>query len=248
MMNFITKANLPEGKVKYIICGTDDSNILNFFKKEGITAIKNRPNKGIDPSVSSHADMCAVHLGKDKILIDKSQSELKSELESSGMTVLETQSEISGEYPSDIKLNFTLSGSFVMGKLSAADPTLLSESKKLSKIDVKQGYCKCSTLVVREDAVITDDESIYGKCLENDIDSLLIRKGDISLAGHEYGFIGGASGKISKDTVMFFGDIENHRDFEKIKTFLLKHGCNFICSDKNKIRDIGGIIPITEEV
>jgi hypothetical protein len=118
-------------------------------------------------------------------------------------------------------------------------------SKK--KIEVKQGYCKCSVLIVDENSVITDDESIHRKMSENGIDSLFVSKGDISLPGHEYGFIGGSSGKISKETIIFFGDVRNHRDFKKISEFITNHGCKFICTDSGALRDIGGFISITEE-
>ena len=245
MIKFVEKANLPDSKVKTVICGTEDKTVLDFFFQQGITVIKNSPNGKIDSSVSTHADMCAVHLGKDIILIDKNQIELKSRLENIGMTVYFTQTEIKGEYPSDIKLNFTVLDSFLIGKVKEGDLALLQKTESLKKLNVNQGYCKCSTLVVSENAIITDDESIHKKCLENGIESLFVVKGDIFLDGHNYGFIGGASGKISKDTVVFFGDIEKHRDVERIKAFLLEHGCKYICSDKNKLRDIGGIIPLT---
>ena len=39
---------------------------------------------------------------------------------------------------------------------------------------------------------------------------LLISSGDIKLEGYDYGLIGGASGKISDNTVVFFGNAEMH--------------------------------------
>ncbi len=248
MMNFIEKPNLPEGKVKAIICGTDDKDILSFFKKEGIRVFFNSPNRDIDPSVSNHADMAAIHIGKDKIILSRNQINLKNSLEETGMNVYEAENEISGSYPDDIGLNFTFIGKYLVGKNGQADPKLTSLTDGCEKVNVNQGYSKCSTLVVNENAAITDDESIFKKLRENGIDCLLISKGDISLKGHNYGFIGGASGKISENTVVFFGDVKSHRDADKIIAFLNSKDCNFICTDSGKLRDIGGIIPIVEEV
>ena len=248
MMKLIEKPNLPKGKVTTVICGTEDEKILSYFERNGISVIRNAPNGYIDPSVSTHADMAAIHLGADRIIVDKSQTALSAKLKSHGMSVFETKERISGDYPQDITLNFTLIGDKMFGKIPSADEVLMKEAEAFEKVSVNQGYCKCSVLVVDEKALITDDEGIHRKALEKGIDSLLVSKGDVSLDGHPYGFIGGASGKITEDTVIFFGNIENHRDFEKIRAFLSSHGCFYECTDKEALRDIGGIIPITEEI
>ncbi len=248
MMKFIEKPNLPKGKVTTVICGTEDEKILSYFERNGISVIRNAPNGYIDPSVSTHADMAAIHIGGKQIIIDKNQFLLADKLRKLGATVIENEGDIEGEYPCDIGLNFTFIGKNVFGKFSHADRALLRETEGFEKLDVRQGYCKCSVLVVDEKALITDDEGIHRKALEKGIDSLLVSKGDVSLDGHPYGFIGGASGKITEDTVIFFGDVENHRDFEKIRAFLSSHGCFYECTDKEALRDIGGMIPLCEEM
>ena len=246
MMKFLLSPNLPSGNVKKIICGTTDRKILDFFFANGIEVISFRQNNNIDVSVSTHADMAALHIGEDRIIIDKYQSELKYSLSDIGFTVFETVDEVNGKYPYDVRLNFTVIGNAVVGNHKYADSKLFELISDKKIIKVNQGYSKCSTLVVNEKVIITDDESIFKKTSENGIEALLISKGDISLDGHEYGFIGGASGKISKDTVVFFGDITKHRDFNQIASFLSEHGCCFVCSDDGPLRDIGGIIPLLE--
>lgn len=247
MIKFIINPNLPQGCVDKIICGTDDTDILKFFHDKNITVLANDPNMHIDSAVSTHADMAALHLGDKIIIIDKAQRSLKKALIDNGFCVTETLAEIAGEYPDDIALNFTVTDGYIAGNFTFADDNLLKLLSDKTKIQVKQGYCKCSVLVIDDKAIITDDESIYRKASENGIESLLISKGDVMLSGHEYGFIGGASGKISSDTVVFFGNIKLHRDYEKISCFLKKHGCSYICTDNNSLRDIGGIIPLTEK-
>ena len=246
-MKYISKPNLPDGMVRKIICGTDDKDILSFFGKNGISVLKNKPNKDIDFAISTHADMAAVYIGDGKIITDKNQNELIAELEEYGFTVYKTSENIKGDYPGDIRLNFALAGGFAIGNFAYADSVLLDNISLMTQIDVKQGYCKCSVLIVSENAVISDDIAICEKLKNNGFDTLLVEKGDIHLEGHPYGFIGGASGKISKDTVVFFGDISSHRDFEKISDFLYKHGCDYICTDKGVLRDIGGFVSLCEE-
>ncbi len=246
MKKFVLKPNLPSGKVAGIICGTKDARILDFFSKNEIDVLSVAANRSIDPFVSTHADMAALHLGGKQILIDKAQKKLGKALADIGFDVFETSTEIKGEYPDDIKLNFSLIGEYLIGNTKYADEKILHFTTDKTVLHVRQGYCKCSSLVVTENALITDDESIYRKSLENGIEALLVSKGDVLLEGHGYGFIGGASGKISNDTVVFFGDISQHRDSDKIIDFLSEHACGFISTDDGPLRDIGSIIPITE--
>lgn len=247
MINYVMSPNLPECRVSAVICGTDDELIIDFFNKLNIIVYPNVKNTRIDPAVSSHADMAVLHLGGKYILVDRRQTKLAKLLKDEGFDVNFTDNCIEGDYPNDVRLNFTFAGDKLIGNFKYADENLKSFAGKYNLLNVRQGYCKCSLLVLNENAVITDDESIYREMLKNSVDCLLISKGDIALTGHEYGFIGGASGKISKSDVVFFGDVKKHRDFKSIDEFLKKHGCNYICTDDSVLRDIGGIIPIIEK-
>ena len=125
------------------------------------------------------------------------------------------------------------------------DSPTLNSTQKIKRVSVRQGYSKCSILPVSESAVITDDESVYNS-LKNHVDVLLISKGDVDLAGHEYGFIGGASAKISNDEIFFFGNIEAHRNYNKIHEFLKKHGCTMIYDKNLLLTDFGGLVTLVE--
>ena len=246
MIEFVEKPNLPKGKVKNIVCGELCEELNNYFDSKGIKRIIIEPNYNIDRSVKFHADMAAIHLGGNSILIDRSQIDLYESLKNEGSDVSVTDKKIKGEYPHDIGLNFTIIGNNLIGKIARADNRLAELTVDLKRISVKQGYCKCSCLVVDDNAVITDDESIYNTLIKSGFDCLLVSKGDVSLPGHEYGFIGGASGKISHNQILFFGDITKHRDYIKIADFISKHNCEIISLDF-PLTDFGGIIPVTEE-
>ncbi len=246
MIKFIEKPNLPTGKVKAVICGEMCGEVNDYLLSRGIERVVISPNRKIDPATSCHADMAAIHPGENRIVVCKSQTELINNLKAKGFNVIESDRAIMGEYPNDIALNFTIIDRFIIGNSDFADKALKANTKSLINLKVKQGYCKCSCLVIDENAIITDDKSIYNVAVENGIDSLLVSKGDILLPGHEYGFIGGASGKISKNEVLFFGDITKHREYKKIADFITKHGCEII-SLNFPLTDFGGIISITEE-
>ena len=246
MSNFIIKPNLPEGMVSALICGGLNAELINFFRSRDIDIFFSDENKTADKAVSKHVDLAALYVGDGRIVVDKGQKRLISELISSGLSVCESSSEVTGNYPDDCILNHTIIGSSIIGNSRLFDESVKAECKSLSLIHTNQGYCKCSVLVVDDNSVITDDVSIARVSAKTGINCLLISKGDVFLDGHEYGFIGGTGGKISKDEIIFFGDITKHRDYEKIKQFLTERNIKTISFDF-PLTDFGGIIPLKEK-
>ena len=150
-------------------------------------------------------------------------------------------------YPENVLLNFLYLNNTLYGKLSAIDDNLLVYCKQnnIKIVNVNQGYARCSVLVVSDKAVITSDLSLKKALKENGIDVLIISSGNIVLDGFDYGFIGGASGRVDDNTILFFGNIKNHPDYKHIKEFCLKHNSKIaILCENMPLTDIGGIVEI----
>ncbi len=247
MSAFLNNPNLPEGNVYSLICGGLNADIIDYFERRGIELLYTEENKTVDKAVSKHADLSALYFGGGRIVVDRGQTKLISKLKALGFSVTETDEKVSGTYPGDCILNHTVMGENIIGNSKIFDESVKRLCKGLKAISVNQGYCKCSVLVVDERSIITDDESVARKVSENGIECLLISKGDIFLEGHSYGFIGGAGGKISKNEIIFFGDITKHRDYDRIKKFIAGKDMEIISFDF-PLTDFGGIIPVKENI
>ena len=217
-MKIIKNANLPDNMVKNVICGSTDDRITKSLNEFGIDVISLNKSEILDDKISAHADLQCIHLGENRILLSNEQKNAKEKLVSIGFDVAEFTLR-GGEYPSDCAVNAAILGNKVICKRSITNPYLLDFiiENELEIIDVNQGYSRCSVCVVNENSIITEDESIKNACEKRDIDVLLIKKGYVSLDGFDYGFIGGASAKFSKNTLAFIGNIEKHPDFCSIK-------------------------------
>ncbi|MBE6775671.1 MAG: hypothetical protein E7543_05710 [Ruminococcaceae bacterium] len=247
MSRFIVKPNLPEGEVSALVCGRLNGELTDYFRRRNIELIFTNENGAGDKAVSTHADLSVLYLGQGRIIADRGQPELTERLNSLGLNVTESRKRVEGAYPDDCILNHTIAGKYIIGNSKIFDLSVKALTENLEIIPVNQGYCKCSVLVVDEGSLITDDESIARNAAEKGLDCLLIGKGDIFLEGHGYGFIGGASGKLSRDEVVFFGNITQHRDYGRIKAFLDKRGIRIISFDF-PLTDFGGIIPLKENI
>ena len=121
---------------------------------------------------------------------------------------------------------------------------LIGEARKigLAFIHVNQGYTKCNCVVVDGNSVITADRGIVSalkKC--PDIDVLPISQGFVRLEKFEYGFLGGASGKVGNE-IVFNGDLSAHPDYEAICRFIEARGLSVKYFPGYPLTDIGSIL------
>ena len=152
----------------------------------------------------------------------------------------------SRDYPNNVLLNCLFLGNRLYGKLSAIDETVLEYCKEqeIELVNVNQGYTRCSTLVVNDNAVITADPSIEDALRKNGVEVLRISQGQIRLEGFDYGFIGGCSGRIN-NTIFFFGNIREHSDYSGIKDYIMEHNSKIeILCDNMPLTDIGGFVEV----
>lgn len=191
-----------------------------------------------------HADMQILPINNDIFLINEC-TVLAEKLPKERL--LFCSKKAGNKYPEDILLNFLYLNNTLYGKLSAIDKNLLDYCKEnnIRTVNINQGYARCSTLVLNKKAVITSDLSIEKALKKDGVEVLLISSGSIVLDGYDYGFIGGASGKIEENTIAFFGNVTNHPDYRRIENFCENHNISIkiICKDM-PLTDIGGIVKI----
>lgn len=73
-----------------------------------------------------------------------------------------------------------------------------------------------------------------------------INKGEIILSDKHYGFIGGASAKLSRDIMYFSGNIKMHSNYDEIIGFLRNYGIYAEFNSQRPLKDFGGLIQLTE--
>lgn len=217
---------------------------LDEMKKLGHTVIPSETVNSFSKPEQKHADMQILPLN-DKIFILKECTMLAKRLDNKNVTFCKKR--VGRKYPENILLNFLYLNNTIYGNISIIDNNLLDycEINSIRTVNVNQGYARCSTLVLNSRAAITSDLSIAKALKKGGVEVLLISPGNIVLEGYNYGFIGGASGKIDNNTVVFFGNIKNHPDYFNIVGFCNKHDISIKTICKNlPLTDIGGIVKI----
>lgn len=223
---------------KIIVNRNAPTDFINLLKKEGITPIPTM-DIGLSSSLCTHADLQIHRLNDDTFICDPRTFDYYRQILPE-YNILCGSELVSAPYPKDIPYNVLRVGETIIHHIDNTDPILLSyyreEGKKL--LPVRQGYVACSVLKVTEDAVITAD---YGIAKAYKKDLLLIQKGGILLTAFFYGFIGGSGGLISRNKILFCGDITKHRDYEAIRDFCNERDVEILYIE-GKLTDIGGLV------
>lgn len=213
----------------------------------GLDVIKTVRHPALYDAVAYHPDMVICPVSEDSMVVEPSMFDYFSRaLSGRRLNLVKGQAQLSSNYPQNIAYNIAMVGNRAILYSKYADPIAVKEirSRRLGLIEVKQGYAKCSTAVVNDNAIITSDKGIAKAAGASDIDVLLIRPGYIRLEGFEYGFIGGCCGRLADGIILFSGDPGTHPDWYRIKDFLEYYHIKAIGLDNGPLIDIGSIIPV----
>lgn len=250
MERFIIDPNLPRGNVSLgIVDGRTRDTIINKLNSSGIQVIRTDRCSALYDAVSFHPDMFIHHIGgRDIVTAPNAPEPTIKKLLDFGFNIIWGGTPLTRKYPGDTAYNVARIGEYAVCNAAYTDKVLLKllEGMGVKIIDVKQGYAKCSICIISPDAIITSDDGLYRALNGYGFDILKINTGFISLPKLSYGFIGGASGLISKDEAAFSGNIELHPDFKKIKKFAASHGKSILNLDELQLVDIGTFIPLKE--
>ena len=261
---------LPQGKATVAV-SKNALKVISALKRTNTEVFEIPENQKLEPSVSSHADCNILQLDRYTFITDKTSALLLSDLFKTNNIVnyltigREKENlffsrnaekvniiveEISSPYPDEVKINVKKTEKAVVCNTKYVSEIIkaYAENYGLDLIHSNQGYVGCSSVLISDNAVMTDDESVYSAFCRIGFDCLMLSKGQIKLSGHSYGFIGGACGFIDKNLLAFTGKLNTHNDAEKIKQFLNKYNVNYVELTDEPLTDVGGIVPILEEI
>lgn len=228
-----------------------------YIKSLGYKIIEVRFNLKTYDEISAHPDIYYVKVGN---MCFASPGKVID-----GFNMLAGNAEVGNAYPEDVPYNIALVGRNAVHNFNYTDKNLLAYLKgaDFNFVHVNQGYSKCSTCVLTEDACIVSDIGIARALIDAGIDVLYVSEPDIKLLKRtnsifideermrfEYsdmtGFIGGAMVRLG-DTVILFGDKCNLVNGGKIQKFIENKGLKFHDFEGLDIIDYGGVIEVEKD-
>ncbi len=235
---------LPEKKISKCLIGAEYIDEIKDLNELGIECITIPSSDMLSEEIKSHADIQCFNCANKVIIVNEQiAGELEEKLKDYTLVPCKN---IKSPYPYDVKLNVALIGDkLICNKDFAADEIkAFCNENNITIIHTKQGYSKCSLCVVTENAVITEDDGLAYLLKNCQFDVLKIQAGFVHLSDKHYGFIGGASGKVSENQLYFSGDLSRHPNYKEIRSFLNKYNIKPIFNKNRQLNDFGGFIPL----
>lgn len=230
-----------------IVDGRVSLEILKSLKKLNLNIIPTIECMEISKPISYHPDIVLHPINHNTLVVAPNVFDYYEEkLYGMGIKIIEGQTKLGKDYPEEVAYNVGRIGNLAIHNFKYTDEKLKYYLKKenVEFIHVNQGYTKCSMVIVDERSIITADYPIYKKLTNLGIDVLLVQSGHIKLEGYTYGFIGGATGNLSKEDIMFSGRLDKHPDKERIFNFLKKYKKRIVWLSNENLIDIGTIISL----
>ncbi len=245
-MRFIRTPYLPESNVTLGIAGKEIEKYTTELENLGIQVVITEIEQNVPKPVRFHADLSVNYIGNGEVVLTQTQDKLKSALEKLGCKCYPIDETLGNAYPEDCRLNCVCNQSDLICNYGIVSDKIKEMCKGKNVINTRQGYTKCSLCPVADGAFITDDKSIAFALKNAKYDVLEVEKGSVALDGYDYGFIGGACSKISKNILAFFGNAKEHKSYEDIKAFCENYKIDFLSLGNGRPCDIGSFIPIFE--
>ncbi len=248
-MKFLNKPFLPEQNINTALVDYRiEPEAENELLLAGIDIIKTVPCPELYEAIMGHPDIVVHPLSGNKMVVAPNIfDKLEPVLSKKGFALTKGETWLNRNYPENIAYNVLRIGSKAFHYTKYTDKVLQREFEKeqIELIHVKQGYTKCAACIVNEKAIITADKGLAEIIERHGIECLVIPPDGIRLEGLNYGFIGGASGLLSKNTLAFTGKLDNIQEHYKIVDFLSRLGIEVKILSTKQIFDIGSIIPLT---
>jgi hypothetical protein len=202
-----------------------------WFETSGITY----------PAISGHPDIFFAQVENSLVVAPNLPESYIRILENENIPFLKGKSPVGKAYPETAYYNALADNQFIIHNPKLTDPVLDRLACELTKVNVRQGYCRCNCLSLNGEAYISSDESItkalqsLGKKVCN------VQPESILLPGFPFGFIGGTAGVI-ESTVVVNGNLSTFNEGEKMKKFILNADFQIVELHDGPLTDVGGII------
>jgi hypothetical protein len=158
-------------------------------------------------AISGHPDIFFFKSENALIAAPYALEKYKQDFSNAGIDVISGSENPNGHYPASARYNALVSRDFLIHRSGITDSSITMACADKEFISVRQGYCRCSTIPLKNNEFITSDMGIYKTLSSKGITVYYINSQDVLLPGFKHGFLGGACG-VYGDVAFFCGSLK----------------------------------------
>ena len=234
----------------FIASGDIKPELADKITASGAELVTLGSNPNLPPHESKHSDMQVFDLGNGTLAVRRGiDAAAEKRLSTLGFRLVFEGEATPGKYPECVSLNALLCGNYLIHKTSATAYSInaFAAAKHIVKVNVNQGYTRCSACYIPPlDLIVTGDPGIRKAAAKHSFNCYFVEKSDcdrIVLKGYDSGFIGGTIGWCGDLNALFVNGCLSAAIPELSE--LLRQGGIKVTESDGPLTDIGGIVCVT---
>lgn len=194
-------------------------------------------------TIAGHPDIFFCKIGNQLIAAPNLPYIYKELLSENNFPFIIGNNNVGDKYPVSAIYNAVVSDKYLIHKLNITDPMILKYTEQLEKINIEQGYSRCSLVPLKDNHFITSDKGIFNKLSEKRFSIIYAAPDEIILPGFRNGFIGGAFG-VYENKIFIIGSLNYLSEGRMVRDYLMKLEYDVIELYDGPLFDGGSIIVI----
>jgi len=149
-------------------------------------------------------------------------------------------------YPEIARYNVSANQKYLLCNSSICDSQILKWSDELEIISVKQGFCRCSTLILPQNIFITSDKGMAQTLEKRKLNVHLFSDENIVLSGYKHGLLGGCLGIDEENKrIIISGSLDTLQSGKQLRLLFQNLTYDLLELGDTALHDVGGFFFIS---
>jgi hypothetical protein len=212
------------------------------LSRRGFTVIEMPFTDDVDPRIKGHPDL-QIFSAYGVTFVHRNFPAGTEKLISGKCRVIRCDTELGKTYPEDCPFNIAFTGTYALYKKGTipAEIDRFFDIHGITRVHVPQGYARCSTIPLAENAIATEDGGIASAAEKAGLSVRRLTPGLIPLEGFPSGFAGGAFGLHGK-TLFATGRLPDDPAYEGLRNDCIELGIELCELSGEPARDFGSFL------
>ncbi len=195
----------------------------------------------VESSLDGHPDIFISKLPEQYIIAPNTPKQIIELFISSNTKWILGKKTVGFSYPDIASYNISISENYLLCNLKICEKSILEQLTNQKIINVKQGFCRCSTLALKNDIFITSDSGIYKTLQKNNVKSYFFSPDSIRLDGYKNGLLGGCLGiDEDKNRIILAGNLDYFGKGNLLKSLFQELDYQILELEDCQLMDVGG--------
>lgn len=149
---------------------------------------------------------------------------------------------VEAHHPQISRYNAVVTKKVTICNPKTVDPKIMELSAGNTVVEVRQSYCRCSTVALSDTSFLTSDAKTDEQLRKHGFRSVWINPSAIRLQGYNHGLFGGCAGVLKEQNSLFLmGSLDVLTNKEEVFASIKESGLDLIELHQGPLVDVGGI-------